>query len=292
METPDNVDKRKRFTAWVFRLLATVDADPLLQGSPCLSVIRVYAHFASHKQKDPTAYASNITLMVHTGRSRPTVRKAREQLVQRGYLVPSGSTESGITIFQIKNAGEDRVQMHLMERKWALEQEEIARKEQERRKRALRERGKNVPPQNDDRGERILPERGKEAYPNPLDQPKDRWAGEGEAHFQGDVSDPDPSPVEPSRDDKQGRSDKLPQIDQSLPQQGNTYSDAKSGEFDQPYDPPETDVECEAFINLICEGRNVPPRLLKRLKSMLETRILTPRLVAGILDSAGTDVAA
>ena len=166
-------ERRKAHATFLFGLYETVDADPALQSAPCLSVILVYGKYAKYLGGKSTAYASKVTLMAETGKGATTVKRARSLLVEYGYLVPVGATESGCTIYRLENPRADLVQMHVTERKWKLEQGEVDRKEAERRKAKSENqdngRGSDMNPPEMNRGVRNGPDRGSDMDPNSLD---------------------------------------------------------------------------------------------------------------------------
>ncbi|MDQ0558707.1 biotin operon repressor [Rhizobium mesoamericanum] len=146
---------------WKFEFEDTVNADPLAKGA-CLKVVRVMLNFAS--KSDPRAFRSLPDLMMATGSTRPTVKKAIKTLVRLGYMVPLYITDGGSMMYRLVNARKQLIDDHL---KFAAEK--LAAERADRKKRERDRRGKETCPPENDNGERNFPPKVKETYPNTVE---------------------------------------------------------------------------------------------------------------------------
>jgi DNA-binding transcriptional ArsR family regulator len=176
---------------WKFEFLATVNSDPMAKGE-CLGVIAAFLHFAS--KSNPKAFCSIPDLMLATGSSRPTVKKALKLLARLGYLVPLFVTEGGSMMYRLVNARKEIIDDHLRIARTTLAADRADRKKRERKARGVKE---TCPPQ-EPFGERNLPPKVKETCPNTVEgirrvylyETGDLSIGEKEASLGGIEVDP------------------------------------------------------------------------------------------------------
>lgn len=161
---------------WKFDFIATVSADPMAKGE-CLGVIAAFLNFAS--KANPRAFCSIPDLMLATGSSRPTVKKALRLLVRLGYLVPLYVTEGGSMMYRLVNARKQIIDDHLHIARTSLAGERADRKRRERKAKG----GKETCPPQAPESERNLPPKVKETYPNTVEEYRRDYLYEGRGIF-------------------------------------------------------------------------------------------------------------
>jgi hypothetical protein len=236
---PDDVTADKGSASWKFDFLDTVNADPLA-NSACLAVAKAYLNFAS--QTRPQAYCAMPELMIRTGLTRPTLRKAKSTLERLGYLVAKFVTEEGATMYELVNARKNLIDEHL-----TIARELIVNASRERkvRERSTPRGGKNSLPPKSRRGENNLSPKRKNSFPNTLEEYP------GVIFLEGKTL---------NRDDAQF--------------QINPYLVANSGDdLTTPFDAPDTEEAADAFIE---SAGNFPPIIARQLRKMLMAGELTP----------------
>ncbi|MGZ2458682.1 hypothetical protein [Rhizobium anhuiense] len=262
----DEVAGRTNAT-WKFDFLDTVNADPKAGGA-CLAVIKAYLHFASKGR--PQAFCSLPELMLRTGGSKPRVLRAKALLEKLGYLVPMYVTDEGATMYQLVNARKVVIDDHLKIAWEAMAAEKRDRKRRQRT-RELIEGG----------NETILPEKAyqerndtpvcNETIPNTLDEYPRGIYSEGRDFLTADLEFTDSTyeshPTE-----------------QTDPSEAADYAVMSRGDdSDEPIPVPGDQGEAQTMMEAICEGRAVPDIVRRRLLSMLQAGVLTPRMASNIL---------
>ncbi|WP_139802342.1 hypothetical protein [Aurantimonas sp. 22II-16-19i] len=125
----------RSFSSWKFDLLETVNADP--KTSPAdLAIMEAYLHFTRAKSR--TAYLSALAIRIRTGiKSTDTITARRRRLVELGYLVPHGTTRTGIEVFEVVNARQNLVDEHVMAAQEKLREMDADRKRKDRARRRV-----------------------------------------------------------------------------------------------------------------------------------------------------------
>ncbi|WP_154720407.1 hypothetical protein [Ciceribacter sp. T2.26MG-112.2] len=259
--------------AFKFALIETAAADPKLHGSPSLAVLVTYLKFMTIDRqtlKPTLVYASNNTLMAHAAiRSKTTAAKARKLLVNSGYLKPVKSkTSDGCEKFRIENTRADHVRAHIHEALAFHAEQDVFRKAEERRRKAVNERGvPNINTPSDAEGANVCDDRVPNFDTNYL-----------RGNLKGYIL---------------GRESSYQDLADSEPQEPNSYISAQSGdELNEPLPIPENDAEAESMVAMICEGASVHPAMKVRIKAMLTDGILTPRMIDGMLSNLRKETAA
>ncbi|MFF0947456.1 hypothetical protein ACFYE9_07240 [Rhizobium leguminosarum] len=253
--------------SWKFDFLDTVNADPKAGGA-CLAVIKAYLHFASKAR--PQAFCSLPELMLRTGGSRPRALRAKVTLEKLGYLVPMYVTDEGATMYRLVNARKQLIDDHLR-----IAREKLAA---EKRDRKRRQRDGGV---QGGGNETILPdfdyfERNdtpvcNETIPNTLDEyPRDIFS-EGRVILTAN-SEFTVSTHENQKREQNGLSETAGYPEMS-----------RGDDSDEPIPVPSDQDEAQAMMEAICEGRAVPDVVRRRLLSMLQAGVLTPRMASNIL---------
>lgn len=262
----DEVAVRANAT-WKFDFLDTVNADPKAGGA-CLAVIKAYLHFASKAR--PQAFCSLPELMLRTGGSRPRVLRAKVTLEKLGYLVPMYVTDEGATMYRLVNARRQLIDDHLR-----IAREKLAA---EKRDRKRRQRSGCV---QGGGNETILPdfdyfERNdtpvcNETIPNTLDEYPRGIFSEGRdiltanSEFTGSTRQ------------------KQPREQIGLSETAGYAEMSRGDDSEEPIPVPSDQDEAQEKMEAICEGRAVPDIVRRRLLSMLQAGVLTPRMASNIL---------
>ncbi len=226
---------------WKFDFIATVNSDPMAKGE-CLGVIAAFLNFAS--KSNPKAYCSIPDLMLATGSSRPTVKKALKVLGRLGYLVPLFVTEGGSMMYRLVNARKELIDDHLRIARTSLAAERADRKKRERKARGVKE---TCPPQ-EPTGERNLPPKVKETCPNTVEGYRRDYLYEGDEELRvGDT---------PSSTNAYGLVDDDPSV---------------------PFAVPDNDAEAD---DILSHFGNLNPTIRIALRRMLMDGELTPAMLS------------
>ncbi|RFB87199.1 hypothetical protein B5K08_22385 [Rhizobium leguminosarum bv. trifolii] len=252
---------------WKFDFLDSVNADPKAGGA-CLAVIKAYLHFASKAR--PQAFCSLPELMLRTGGSRPRVLRAKVTLEKLGYLVPMYVTDEGATMYRLVNARKQLIDDHLR-----IAREKLAA---EKRDRKRRQRTGGV---GGGGNETILPdfdyfERNdtpvcNETIPNTLDEYPGGIFSEGR-----DILTPNSKFTGRARQ-------KQPRVQSGLSETAGYAEVSRADDSEKPIPVPSDQDEAQEMMEAICEGRDVPDVVRRRLLSMLQAGVLTPRMASNIL---------
>ncbi|MBB2678677.1 UNVERIFIED_ORG: hypothetical protein M2312_002181 [Rhizobium esperanzae] len=264
--------KETSFATWKFQIENTVSADPQADGA-CLQVLRAYLDFMPSADARP--YRSLIDLQVATSLAENTIIDRRQKLVKLGYFKVDGKTSGGATRYQILNARESIVLDHQIVARETLRRLEAEKKEKVR----LRRREKIAAASSNAAVMSPSPHEGPKAA-----QPLTARGDSPSPHEGNYVYDTVESLSMERRDNLnrdiclfQGEPQK--QIDLS-----SSYALATAGrELDTPLPIPIDDAEAESMVAAMCDGLDVTSFLHRRLKSMLATGVLTPRMASNIL---------
>jgi hypothetical protein len=230
---------------WKFEFLDTVNADP--QCTPaCLKVIKAYLHFAS--EASPVAFMAKSELVARTDLGEATIKRTRKLLTKLGYLKAIGKTTEGAVQYRLHNARKQAIDEHVI-----LVRERLAEERREEKKR-FRDRSamrgdQNEPPRNAMGGSKGPPR---------LDQ-----------------NEPQIPRLIPRGIFSEGRDILIANSEFTV----STRGDGSDEPIPVPGDQDETQVMMEA----ICEGRAVSDIVRRRLLSMLQAGVLTPRMASNIL---------
>ncbi|MEH7905538.1 hypothetical protein V7794_30870 [Rhizobium laguerreae] len=265
--TNDDEAAARASATWKFDFLDIVNADPKAGGA-CLAVIKAYLHFASKAR--PQAFCSLPELMLRTGGSRPRVLRAKVTLEKLGYLVPMYVTDEGATMYRLVNARKQLIDDHL---RIAREKLAAEKRERKRRQRTGGAQGGG--------NETILPdfdyfERNdtpvcNETIPNTLDEYPRGIFSEGRD-------------ILTANSERTGITyEKHPREQIGLPEPTSYAAMSREDGSDEPIPVPGDQDEARAMMEAICEGRAVPGVVRRRLLSMLQGGVLTPRMASNIL---------
>lgn len=224
---------------WKFDFEDTVNADPVAKGA-CLKILRVFLNFAN--KSDPRAFCSLADLMLLTGCTRPTVKRAIKTMVRLKYFEPLFVTEGGSTMYKLVNVRKQLIDDHIAIAKTSLALDRADRKKRER----SAKRGKEICPPNDQSGEKNFPPKVKESFPNTVELNRRDSCSEG-----NDISLTDHTP-------------------------SNPYASASDDDPTVPFDIPVNDNEAEDILGQL---GNVNPLILRHLRMMLMAGELTPALL-------------
>ncbi|MBY3134805.1 hypothetical protein [Rhizobium laguerreae] len=252
---------------WKFDFLDTVNADRKANGA-CLAVIKAYLHFASKAR--PRAFCSLPELMLRTGGSRPRVLRAKAVLERLGYLVPVYVTDEGATMYQLTNARKQVVDDHLRIARESLAAEKRDRKRRQRISGIIQGGNETILPEID-YSERNDTPVCNETIPNSLDEYPRGIFSEGRDILTAN------SEFTGSTHEKQLR-------EQNGLSETVGYAAMSRGDgSDEPIPVPGDQDEAQAMMEAICDGRAVPDIVRRRLQSMLQAGVLTPRMASNIL---------
>ncbi|MBB3747446.1 hypothetical protein FHX10_007003 [Rhizobium sp. BK591] len=252
---------------WKFDFLDTVNADPKAGGA-CLAVIKAYLHFASKVR--PQAFCSLPELMLRTGGSKPRVLRAKASLERLGYLVPMYMTDEGATMYRLTNARKQTIDDHLRIAREALAAAKRDRKRRQRTREGIEGGNETILPEN------AYPERNdtpvrNETIPNSLDEYPRGIFSEGRDFLTADIEFTNSTYENHPRE-------------QTDPSEAADYAAMSRGnDADEPIPVPSDQDEAQTMMEAICEGRAVPDIVRRRLLSMLQAGVLTPRMASNIL---------
>lgn len=252
--------------SWKFDFLDTVNADPKCTPA-CLKVIKAYLHFAS--EASPVAFMAKSELMVRTDLGEATIKRTRKLLSRLGYLKPIGKTAEGAIQYRLRNARKQEIDEHII-----LVREKLAEERREGKK-LFRTRSASRGDQND---------------------PLENAMGGSKGTPRSDQNEPQIPRLIPRGIFSEGRDTLIANSEfiasthenQQREQNGLSetagYAAMSRGDYsDEPIPVPDSQIEAQAMMGAICEGRTVPDLVRRRLLSMLGSGILTPRMASNIL---------
>ncbi|MGO6875595.1 hypothetical protein ACCS85_27705 [Rhizobium ruizarguesonis] len=253
--------------SWKFDFLDTVNADPKAGGA-CLAVIKAYLHFASKAR--PQAFCSLPELMLRTGGSKPRVLRAKASLERLGYLVPVYVTDEGATMYRLTNARKQIVDDHLRIAREALAAAKRDRKRRQRTRELIEGGNETILPKKAYQERNDTPVCN-ETIPNTLDEYPRGIFSEGRDILTADIE------FTGSTHENQTREQN------GLSKTAGYAVMSRGDESDEPIPVPGDQDEAQAMMEAICEGRAVPDIVRRRLLSMLQAGVLTPRMASNIL---------
>ncbi|MGO7836915.1 hypothetical protein [Rhizobium johnstonii] len=251
---------------WKFDFLDTVNADP--QCTPaCLKVIKAYLHFAS--EASPVAFMAKSELVARTDLGEATIKRTRKLLARLGYLQPVGKTAEGAIQYRLRNARKHEIDEHIILVRERLAEDRREEKKLFRTRSALRG-DQNEPPKNAPRGSKGTRRSDQNEPQIPrlipigiLSEGRDILTANSE--FTG-------STHESQEREQNGLSETA------------CYAAMSRGDgSDEPIPVPGDQDEAQAMMEAICEDREVPDIVRRRLLSMLQAGVLTPRMASNIL---------
>ncbi|MBX5008761.1 hypothetical protein HJB67_01995 [Rhizobium lentis] len=264
--------KEVSFATWKFQIENTVNADPLADGA-CLQVLRAYLDFMPSVDARP--YRSLIDLQVATSLAENTIIDRRRKLVKLGYFKRAGKTSDGAVRYQIVNARESIVLDHQIISRETLRRLEAEKKEKKR----CRRRRPDAPDALADNAVSPSPHEGLNcAWPLTArgDSPS--------PHEGNNVYDTVESLSMERRENLSRQISFSEDAPQKQPEVASSYASLTAGnELDTPIPMPIDEAEAESMVAAMCDGLAVSAFLHRRLKSMLSTGVLTPRMASNIL---------
>lgn len=225
---------------WKFDFMDTVNADPLAVGE-CLGVIGAYLNFCS--KDDPRAFCAIDELVIRTGATKPTIRKARKLLVKLGYMKEKFVTSEGAMMYELINARKEQIDLHIKISRNDLANARRLRKRAERISQKKREGEKETLPPDDALTERNFPPKRKETFPNTVEEHRRVSCSEGR--------------------------------DESL-REDSGYHDLDDLNPYEPFSIPDNDNDAEEILSHV---GNVNPFVKTELRRMLMAGELTPVLL-------------
>ncbi|MDR9808207.1 hypothetical protein [Rhizobium hidalgonense] len=251
---------------WKFDFLDTVNADPLCTPA-CLKVIKAYLHFAS--EGSPVAFMAKSELVARTDLGEATIKRTRKLLAKLGYLKAIGKTAEGAVQYRLHNARKQTIDEHII-----LVREKLAedRREGKRRfrTRSAKRGDQNDPPKNVMGGSKGPPRSDQNEPQIPRLIPRGIFS-EGRDILTAN------SEFTGSTHEKQPR-------EQNCLSETAGYAAMSRGDgSDEPIPVPGDQDEAQAMMEAICGGRAVPDVVRRRLLSMLQAGVLTPRMASNIL---------
>ncbi|WET74103.1 hypothetical protein [Rhizobium croatiense] len=273
MKTPSpEAAKETSFATWKFQIENTVSADPLADGA-CLQVLRAYLDFMPSADARP--YRSLIDLQVATSLAENTIIDRRRKLVKLGYFKPAGKTPDGAVRYQIVNSRECIVLDHQVISRETLRRLEAEKKERNRSRR-------RQPDAVDTMDEMAV-------SPSPHEGLNCAWPltarGDSPSPHEGNnVYDTVESLSMERREYLTSENCFSEDGPQEQPELASSYAMVTAGnELDTPLPTPIDEAEAESMVAAMCDGLAVSAFLHRRLKSMLSTGVLTPRMASNIL---------
>jgi len=252
--------------SWKFDFLDTVNADPKCTPA-CLKVIKAYLHFAS--EASPVAFMAKSELVARTDLGEATIKRTRKLLTKLGYLKVIGKTVEGAVQYRLHNARKQAVDEHVV-----LVRERLAedRREEKKRFRArCAMRGdQNEPPKNAMGGSKGPPRSDQNEPQIPRLIPRGIFS-EGRDILTADI-------------EFTASTYEIPPREQNDPREAADYALVSRGDdSDEPIPVPSDKDEAQGMMEAICDGRAVPDIVRRRLLSMLQAGVLTPRMASNIL---------
>ncbi|MDK4726392.1 hypothetical protein [Rhizobium phaseoli] len=271
MKAPSKIHQtaERSFASWKFDIENTVSADPLADGE-CLQILRAYLDFMPSLDARP--YRSLLDLQVATSLAENTIIDRRRKLVELGYFKPDGKTSDGAVRYQILNARESIVLDHQI-----VSRETLRRLEAEKKEKVRFRRRKNITAASPNSGV-MSPSR----HEGPKAAQPLTARGDSPSPREGNYVYDTVESLSMERREYLNR-DIAPSSDE--PQElTSSYASATAGhELDTPLPTPIDDAEAESMVAAMCDGLAVSGFLHRRLKSMLATGVLTPRMASNIL---------
>lgn len=251
---------------WKFDFLDTVNADP--QCTPaCLKVIKAYLHFAS--EASPVAFMAKSELVARTDLGEATIKRTRKLLSRLGYLQPIGKTAKGAIQYRLRNARKQEIDEHIILVREKLAEDRREGKKLFRTRSALRG-DQNDPSNNATGGSKGTPRSDQNEPQIPRLIPRGIFS-EGRDILAANSEFTD------STYENQPR-------EQYDPSEAAGYEALSRGDDpDAPIPVPGDQDEAQAMMEAICEGRAVSDIVRRRLLSMLQAGVLTPRMASNIL---------
>ncbi|MDC9808405.1 hypothetical protein [Rhizobium binxianense] len=259
---------------WKFEFLDTVNADP--QCTPaCLKVIKAYLHFAS--EASPVAFMAKSELVARTDLGEATIKRTRKLLTKLGYLKAIGKTAEGAIQYRLHNARKQAIDEHVI-----LVRERLAEERREEKKR-FRDRSatrgdQNEPPRNATGGSKGTPRLDQNEPQIPRLIPRGIFS-EGR-----DILIPNSEFTVSTHENQQREQN-------GLSETAGYAARSRGDGSDEPIPVPGDQDESQAMMEAICEGRDVPDIVRRRLLSMLQAGVLTPRMASNILGPLEEDAA-
>jgi len=281
------VQKKKdtSFATWKFDIENTLNADPLADGE-CLKIMRAYLDWMGTPDARP--YLSLTSLRVLTGLADNTIGNRRRLLVKLGYFEESGKTSTGATRYRIVNARKNLVLDHQTVMREKLLEMEAEKKAVGRSKRATlspsRYEGQNGEMPLTACGDRPSPHEGNYVYYD-----VESISMEREGYSKGYISSPDiaqhiPTPDRLAQQQTKGEASKpVGMLVQPLIDAISEIRKLADFPIDAPFPTPANDAEAENMVSALCADLDISPFVHRRLKSMLATGVLTPRMAFNIL---------
>ncbi|NNH68002.1 hypothetical protein [Rhizobium laguerreae] len=251
---------------WKFDFLDTVNADP--QCTPaCLKVIKAYLHFASEAL--PVAFMAKSELVARTDLGEATIKRTRKLLSRLGYLQPIGKTAEGAIQYRLRNARKQEIDEHIVLVREKLAEDRREGKKLFRTRSALR--GDQYDPSKNAMG-------GSKGTPR-SDQNEPQFPRLIPRGIYSEGRD-----ILTANSEFTGGTHESQQREQNGLSETADYAAMSRGDgSDEPIPVPGDQDEAQAMIEAICEGRAVPDVVRRRLLSMLQAGVLTPRMASNIL---------
>ncbi|MBY3344910.1 hypothetical protein [Rhizobium laguerreae] len=251
---------------WKFDFLDTVNADP--QCTPaCLKVIKAYLHFAS--EASPVAFMAKSELVARTDLGEATIKRTRKLLSKLGYLKAIGKTAEGAVQYRLHNARKQTIDEHIILVREKLAEDRREGKKLFRARSALRG-DQNDPSKNAMGGSKGTPRSDQNEPQIPrliprgiFSEGRDNLTASGE--FTG------------------GTQEKQPKEQIGLSETAGYEEMSRGDDPDEPIPVLSDQDEAQAMTEAICDGRAVPDIVRRRLQSMLQAGVLTPRMASNIL---------
>ncbi|PDS34830.1 hypothetical protein CO665_28145 [Rhizobium anhuiense] len=251
---------------WKFDFLDTVNADP--QCTPaCLKVIKAYLHFAS--EASPVAFMAKSELVARTDLGEATIKRTRKLLTKLGYLKAIGKTAEGAVQYRLHNARKQTIDEHIILVREKLAEDRRAGKKLFRTRSALRG-DQNEPPKKAMGGSKGTPRSDQNEPQIPRLIPRGIFS-EGRDILTAN------SEFTGSTHENQTREQN------GLSKTAGYAVMSRGDESDEPIPVPGDQDEAQVMMEAICEGRAVLDIVRRRLLSMLQAGVLTPRMASNIL---------
>lgn len=281
------VQKKKdpSFATWKFDIENTLNADPLADGE-CLKIMRAYLDWMGTPDARP--YLSLTSLRVLTGLADNTIGNRRRLLVKLGYFEESGKTSTGAVRYRIVNARKNLVLDHQTVLREKLLEMEAEKKAVGRARRATlspsRHEGQNSKMPLTACGDSPSPHEGNYVYYD-----VESISMEREGYSKGDISHSEMAQHRPTSDmlaqpQTNGEASKhVGMLTQPLIEAISEIRKFADFPIDAPFPLPGNDTEAEHMVSALCADMDISPFVHRRLKSMLITGVLTPRMASNIL---------
>lgn len=261
-------EKDTSSATWKFDFADTVQADPRARGG-CLAVMRSYLHFAS--KTNPKAFCSLSELMLRTGLSKPAILRAKETLIELGYMEALYVTDEGATMYKLVNARKSMIDDHLR-----IARESMAAEKRDRKRRERRAKGGNetIHP------EIFVEERNdtpvwNETLPNTVEEHRRGYISEtGDIEVVGHSLRSYPIEI----GGKVVSIRPITEDDDEIVTGAANTSKSSDDDLTVPFEIPADDSEAEEVLALF--GSNIHPAIRASLRRMLMNGELTPALIS------------